>query len=367
MDKEIGSIFPLENIFYPPAEPFVTISPSSDVKYSLCREALYDICVNHGGQNKKVLIPAYTCQTVITPFEEAGWTCYYYNVQKDLHIDTDYFNVIGELVKPGIVVVHPYYGLRLNQQESDSLRQIGEKGATIVMDFTQGIFADPEYDFVDFFIGSYRKWFPIPDGAFLKVNKADYLIPIPDDEDTEFVTMQTDAMFLRNQYFNDGVKQLKTISIRLNKRANSSVAHGIKPHRMSSFSLELMQRLSFQEVRSKRQDNFNYLFKHLNQYDGFRFVCPDLSALLTTPLYFAVFSSNRDQLQRVLADNDIYAPVLWPVENQDLLISEDVKYIYEHILAIPCDQRYGEKEMRRIVRVINTFLNERENRSIGSK
>ena len=355
MGKEIGSIFPLDSIYCPPAESLATISSSGEVKYSLCREAFYDICKRHGSHNNRVLIPAYTCQTVITPFEEAGWTCFFYNVNRDLHIDIEYFNDLAEQVKPEIVVVHPYYGMALNEQELDALRRMDERGAVVVMDLTQGIFADLKYDFVTYYIGSYRKWFPIPDGAFLRVNKTDGLIPVSLNENTEFVTMQTDAMFLRNQYFNSGVKHLKTISIRLNKRANSSVSHNIKPHRMSSFSLELMQRCDWQEVMSKRQDNYVYLFNHLNQCDELRFVCPDLSALITNPLYFAVFSSNRDLLQKVLADNDIYAPVLWPVENQDLLISEDVKYIYNHILTIPCDQRYGEEEMIRIVNVINTF------------
>ena len=356
MKKEIGSIFPLESIYNPPVGALATVSSTGDMMYSLCREAFYDICIRHGDPNKKVLIPAYTCQTVITPFEEAGWACCFYSIKRDLHIDIEHFKVLTEQEKPGIVVVHPYYGMGLNEQESEALRQVGKRGATVIMDLTQGIFADPKYDFVDFYVGSSRKWFPIPDGAFLRVNKVDSFSPVFPDENNEFVTMQADAMFLRKQYFRSGVKQLKTISIRLNKLANSSVVHSIKPHRMSSFSLELLQQQDFEEVQSKRQENFSYLYGHLNQSDEFRFVCPDLCALMTAPLYFAVYSSNRNLLQKALADNDIYAPVLWPVENRDLLISEDVRYIYDHLLAIPCDQRYDEEDMSRIVDVINSFI-----------
>ena len=45
----------------------------------------------------------------------------------------------------------------------------------------------------------------------------------------------------------------------------------------------------------------------------------------------------------------------WPVEDERVLIDEDVKYIYDHLLAIPCDQRYDEKDMQRAIDIINNF------------
>ena len=64
----------------------------------------------------------------------------------------------------------------------------------------------------------------------------------------------------------------------------------------------------------------------------------------TAPLYLAVYALDRDRLQRFLTEHNIYAPVLWPVgkENEGCL-TEDEKYIFGHMLALPMDQRYGRK------------------------
>ena len=355
MMKDVGSIFPLEEIYSPSLEAPVDSAASGVVQYSLCREALYDIAVHHRGVNNTVLIPAYTCQSVITPFIEAGWTCHYYNIEKDLRIDVAYLKGLNEQVKPTMIVVHPFYGMSLNDLESEALREIGETGVVIVMDLTHCIYAEPELDFVDYYVGSYRKWFPIPDGAFLKSDRADSHIPAPQKENVEFVTTEADAMFLRGQYFKTGTLPFKTISIRLSKLADHLVDNHIEPHRMSSFSSERMQRQNGQEIKLKRRENFFFLFNHLKQNHNCTFVCPDSAEVLNTPLYFPIFVEKRESLQKALAQSHVYAPILWPVENTDVLISEDIRYIYDHILAIPCDQRYGEEEMARIVRVINGF------------
>ena len=355
MMKDVGSIFPLEDIYSPSLEAPVDSAASGVVQYSLCREALYDIAVHHRGVNNTVLIPAYTCQSVITPFEEAGWTCYYYNIKKDLRIDVAYLKDLNEQVKPTMIVVHPFYGMSLNDQESEALKKISETGVVIVMDLTHCIYAEPELDFVDYYVGSYRKWFPIPDGAFLKSDRADSLFPAPQKENVEFVTREADAMYLRGQYFKTGTLPFKAISIRLSKLADHLVDNHIEPHRMSSFSSERMQRQNGQEIKLKRRENYVFLFNHLKQNHNCTFVCPDSAEVLNTPLYFPIFVEKRESLQKALAQSHVYAPILWPLENPDVLISEEIRYIYNHILAIPCDQRYGEEEMTRIVRVINEF------------
>ena len=193
MMKDVGSIFPLEDTYSTSTE--APVGAPGVVQYSLCREALYDIAISHRGVNNTVLIPAYTCQSVTTPFEEAGWTCRYYNIKRDLRIDVEYLKDLNEQVKPALVVVHPFYGMSLKEEESDALRMIGGMGAGIVMDLTHCIFAEPEFDYVDYYVGSYRKWFPIPDGGFLKSNRADSHISAPIEENVEFVTREADAMY----------------------------------------------------------------------------------------------------------------------------------------------------------------------------
>ena len=73
------------------------------------------------------------------------------------------------------------------------------------------------------------------------------------------------------------------------------------------------------------------------------------------PLYFPILIDNREAMQDMLADNDIYAPVVWPKANYCPTIDEVTESIYEKILCIPIDQRYDVDDMQRIVEVINKY------------
>jgi hypothetical protein len=75
----------------------------------------------------------------------------------------------------------------------------------------------------------------------------------------------------------------------------------------------------------------------------------------TAPLYFTLYVKERARLQKLLSLNSIYAPVLWPVEDERVLITEDIKFIFNHLLAIPCDQRYDQDDMQRVAEVINNY------------
>ena len=354
MKKEIGSIFTLNNHTLLDAQQGEDYISSDVNQYSLCREALYDIAINQTGSNKKVLIPAYTCQTVITPFEEAGWTCFFYNVNKDLRIDIKDLQDKTGHIKPSLVVAHPYFGMDLNQQEIELFQNIHNKGIRIIIDLTQCIFSSQALDFVDYYVGSYRKWFPIPDGGFL-INNTNTKINQPQCENNVFVTNEIDAMYLRDLYFRSEDQRLKDISIRLSKTADAVAEVNINPHRMSKVSCFLLRQCDEVSNQQNRIANFTYLYSHISENEKLEFVCHDLNNVTTAPLYFTLFVNERNKLQKLLSLNSIYAPVLWPVEDERVLVSEDIKFIYNHLLAIPCDQRYDLDDMQRIVEVINNY------------
>ena len=111
-----------------------------------------------------------------------------------------------------------------------------------------------------------------------------------------------------------------------------------------------------QELNQKaRCENFVFLFGHVKNSSKITKVCDNLDSVTTAPLYFTIYVQDRSTLQRQLAQNAIYAPVIWPVKDNRVLINEEVKYIYDHLLAIPCDQRYDVNDMQRAVDIINKY------------
>ena len=125
--KDIGSIFPLFD------KDLLTFSSNADddvnhIHYSLCREALSDIAQHLDTGNNVVLLPAYTCDTVITPFKEQGWTCVYYSVDLQLRIESRFALDLYKHYHASLIVVHPYYGKDLNKAEVDLLSYLHSEG-----------------------------------------------------------------------------------------------------------------------------------------------------------------------------------------------------------------------------------------------
>lgn len=355
MKKEIGSIFPLSDVVISQAESEQLQYNVQRIYYSLCREALCDIAHALDKTEKKVLIPAYTCQTVITPFEEAGWMCEYYSIKKDLRIDLPYLENAIAKHQPSLLVVHPYFGMDLNEEEIAALKAIKEKGVEIVLDLTQCLFSTKQYPFASFIVASYRKWMPIPDGGYLLNQSNSVRISQPESENEEFTDREIAAMYLRGQYFGNGDQRTKAISIRLSKSADHIADSNITPHKMSQVAYNLLVKEDVEKNQRSRFSNYAYLFDNIKESPNITKVCQNIAEVTTAPLYFTIYVQDRQALQRLLAKESIYAPVIWPVEDEKVLINEEVGFIYDHVLAIPCDQRYDESDMRRVVEIINNY------------
>ncbi len=355
MKKEIGSIFPLSDLMLVEAESKQVPFKEDRIYYSLCREALFDIAKAMNVNNKTVLIPAYTCQTVITPFEEAGWRCEYYSVTRDLRINEQNFIDLVEKYAPSLVVVHPYFGMDLNDKETALLSIIRGMGIDVVLDLTQCVFSTKQYSFATFIVASYRKWMPIPDGGYLRNLSEKVIILQPQNENDEFTDREKAAMYLRGQYFGNGEQRTKGVSIRLSKAADTIAESNIAPHKMSQVAYNLLNEQDVEINKQKRYANFTYLNVKVQEGERITKVCQNINDVTSAPLYFTIYVKDRPALQRALAQDAIYAPVIWPVEDERVLVDDEVKYIYDHLLAIPCDQRYDETDMQRAVEIMNKF------------
>lgn len=345
---EIGSIYSLSTLEKQPCTP-MQLAGVNAVYFSLCREALLVIAQKYRDSGKKVLIPAYTCQTVIDPFQQEGWAIEYYNITMRLRIDTEDLRTKYDRFKPNLCIAHPYYGADLNQEELDALSELKNDGCILVEDLTQCIFSTQRSDIFDYFTGSYRKWFPIPDGAFVIGKNLDVEGLA---ENIDFVQPMADAMYLRGAFHQIGDNNLKEISRRVGNVAISHISGTIEPHLMSGLSQYLLSKIDIDITKKKRFENYRFLYEHLQGARACRMIERNFEELTCPPLFFPIYVDNRTVFQRELAQNEVYAPVLWPVYTKSLLINNDLKQIYDKIIMLPIDQRYGIEDMVRIVELL---------------
>ena len=226
------------------------------------------------------------------------------------------------------------------------------EGCKVTVDLTQCIFSSQKLACVDYYVGSYRKWFAIPDGGYFEYVGQTDGFDTTLEENEEFVSLQRDAMYLRGLYFQTDNEEVKSISRRLNKMAVEMTDYNIAPHKMSEISCALLAKEDKLENQKRRCSNYKYLLDQLEVFKDCQILCDNMDEVNSAPLYFMVYVNDRGDLQRDLAEHHIYAPVIWPVVYDEVLINDTLKYIYDHILAIPIDQRYDEHDMEKIVKVI---------------
>lgn len=346
--KEIGSIYSIPTLKKKECSP-MKMAGSGATYFSLCREALLVIARRYRNSTKKVLIPAYTCQTVLDPFFQEGWDIEYYNISKQLRIDIEDLTAKALSFQPTLCIAHPYYGADLNEKELEGLRVLKLNGCVLIEDLTQCVFSKQHSSIFDYFVGSYRKWFPIPDGAFM-IGSLDNNHEM--QENVAFVEPMSDAMYLRGTFHKTGDNNIKEISRRVGNLAISHISGEIVPHKISVLSTSLLNEIDVEETKRKRSDNYRYLYEQLSN----RSICVpverSLDELTCAPLFFPIYVKERTVFQKHLAQNEIYAPVLWPVHTKELLINDTIKLMYDEILMLPIDQRYGKEDMKRMLEVI---------------
>ena len=68
-------------------------------------------------------------------------------------------------------------------------------------------------------------------------------------------------------------------------------------------------------------------------------------------VYPFVTRTNRD-IRKELIDNKVFVAQYWPNVHQHNLYENECQ-LARRMIPIPCDQRYGEIEMNRIINIIN--------------
>lgn len=324
---------------------------------------------NGMGAMKRCLLPAYMCDTVFFPFQWEGWEIGFYHINKNLEADAEELSRLMEEMRPNLLFIHPYYGVDTWKPMRPLLKEWRAQGICIMKDVTQSYYLENAGEEADYVVGSLRKWYPIPDGGFAASNEPLAWDVLASEE--EFAKRRLDCLMEKWAYLygsrsREEKKAMKEDFLKKNREMEAwmDVHRGIGA--LSKVSAGILGRANEKECRNRRNGNYRYLCEKLEGKSEEKSRCwPILPRLWgeeeksAAPLYFPVYAKDRNGLQKFLAERNIYAPVLWPVgrENEGCL-TEDERFIYSHMLALPMDQRYGKDEMERISKALEEYEGE---------
>jgi hypothetical protein len=210
-------------------------------------------------------------------------------------------------------------------------------GQQLIADCTQAFFTKGNGR--SWFFNSCRKFFGVPDGA--------YLYP-PDGIQIEPVESHNETYTLEHliKRFNGHVQEGYT-AFKENEKLCGPEITG-----MSVLSDHLLSNIDYTEVIARRRANFNYLHQVFKNSNRFHIAGDNESVPMMYPLLPAV-SVNRESLYR----NQLFIPTFWAeVKDSDNPLFETERKLAAQLLPLPIDHRYTEADMQRMAAVIKTTL-----------
>ena len=308
--KPIGGYFELELPVYPElhADAIALNSGRFCLEYVLrCRHY------------KKVYVPYFTCDSAIEPIKKLGVPYEFY------HIDKEY-RIIGEIrLNDGETLMYTnYWGL----QDAYCQLLASKYGRRLILDYTQAFYSEPIIGIDTFY--SCRKFFGVPDGGYLYTDaQADFAIA----QDESYTRMS--SLVKRIDISPEaGFQDFHDIS---------SIFHEMPIRKMSNFTKRMMGGIDYEHAARRRIGNYNTLQQQLG---GRKLNFGEV------PMVFPYTSEAGQELRRNLIANKVFVAKYWP--NVDEWAGEHSleTWMANHILPLPIDQRYGEEDMERIVKLI---------------
>ena len=254
--------------------------------------------------------------------------------------------------QPSVVLVHSYFGFNTIKDES-FLESCKSDGTIIVEDITQSLFSKHYLKCADFYVGSFRKFFAIPNGGLIASKRSLENIEIEScDKAIDNVALK--AFKLKSYYFKDETEEKKLAFREQYELLNKIISKNNKIEEISDISKKIIFSCESDSILLSRQNNYSMLFEAIKEFNYIKPVL-NLKSNNCAPLYFPIYVDNRESLQSYLRDANVYCPIIWKKPMQVLIEDVETEYMYEHMLCIPIDQRYGEDEMKKIIKLLTDY------------
>lgn len=310
--KEIGGYFGLESLVSKEYYPNL-------IALNNARNAL--LYLLKARNIKKLYIPYFLCDSVskLCDKHNYAYECY--------HIDDNFMPVFDkQLFDNEYLYIVNYYG----QVTNNKILKLQTKYKNIIVDNVQAFFQKPIKNIDTIY--SCRKFFGVPDGAYLSTSKK-LLDELPLD-------LSKDRM----KHILGRYEEKKASLYYSDFKANDASFTELELKQMSLITHNILGAIDYKKVIKARNENYKILRKALKDTNKLKLTTP------YAPYCYPYYCENGMEIKRKLAEKKIYVPTLWPnvLEFEGSL----EKDFAENILPLPCDQRYTPQDMKKLISLL---------------
>jgi dTDP-4-amino-4,6-dideoxygalactose transaminase len=311
--------------------------------FSSGRSALYHILklLYENNQFTNVLLPDYLCESVVNAVVKSNFDFDFYQINYDLTIDFE--SLQSKFSDTSIVLIINYFGCIDIKNQIRMIRAININ-ICIISDNVQGFYAMSQAKEADFSFTSFRKTFPVPDGALVETTLEG--LANVSGENT-FVTNKIAGGILKHyakEKIIDDYLYLDYLS------AGERIIDENYDAAPSKFSKLLFSNLDFETIAKRRIENSILLLKGLKQI-GIEPIIPNIKSCV--PLFIPIRLKNRDVVRNKMFSENIFCPIHWPPPNNIELIRANELAGTE--LSLIVDQRYDQTDMQRMLDILTKF------------
>ncbi len=271
---------------------------------------------------KKLALPKFICSAVTDTCKMEKTEISYYDVDKNFK------PVLEGMPEESYIYVVNYYG----QLSFAYLSALCEKYAHLIIDNAHAFFekALPHVDT----IYTCRKFFGVCDGAYLYTDcRLD-------------MELWHERVYDKMEYllgrFECGANAFYHVY-----QENEQIIGRQEIKYMSHLTQNILKSLDYERIKSVRSRNFQLLSKGLGKKNLI-----EVSMAEGAYMYPFLISDGRTVRQK-LNERKVYVPLLWPNVIEDWDESDSAYYLADHILPLPCDQRYTAEDMEYVVEVVS--------------
>lgn len=272
----------------------------------------------------KVYLPFYTCDVMLEPITKLNLAYEFYSIDSNFLPIFNYSNV----QENEVFVYNNYFGICDVQT-----REVAAQCKNLIIDNSQAFYSLPLTGVNTFY--SPRKFFGLPDGAYLYTNKL---------MGSKF---EKDISYKRCEHLLGRVETGAEAHFQTYKENSKSLCN--QPIReISNLTQKLLSSIDYNTIADIRRQNFNYLHNELSQSNKLKFEFDNS----TVPMVYPLLIKNGAALKKELIANKIYVASYWP-NVLDWAKADSFEYnLAKNMIAVPVDQRYEIKDMNEVLKLL---------------
>lgn len=294
------------------------------IRLNTSRNALEYILIVKG--YTKVYFPYFTCEVLLEPLKRLGIPYQFYQLNKRLEPILDF--------EPGpteCLLYTNYFGLK-----QEVLKDLKAVFSNLIIDNAQAFFSRPLSDTTTFY--SCRKFFGVPDGAYLQLDTDDRLLLEKDHSSHRAGhLLQSIDYGIEQAYasFTDNEASLKDDDIKY----------------MSSLTRALLRSINYRECKNRRIENFKFLNDQLFLVNELELVLPEEVPAMVYPLLLS-----KKGIRSKLIEKKIFVPTYWPNVLKWTKHRMFEQRLTRDMVCLPVDHRYNLNDMEYIVNVLKKII-----------